>query len=99
MNDIEKAIKWFKLRINGRVAHVIYEALAIDALEKQIPKKVYHFLDSDTFETTCCGIDVTSQDYKYCPECGCSLGDVEEVEAPNDRSHRVFTQSKVNLRR
>lgn len=49
------------------------------AKEKQIPKKVYHFIDDDTFETTCCGIDVTGKDYKYCPECGQLLGDVEEI--------------------
>jgi hypothetical protein len=54
--------------------------LAISALEKQTPKKVYHFLEDDTFETTCCGIDVTNEDYKYCPDCGCLLGEVEEVE-------------------
>lgn len=54
--------------------------IAIEALKKQIPKKVYHFLEDDTFETTCCGIDVSNKDYKYCPECGCLLGEVEEVE-------------------
>jgi hypothetical protein len=57
---------------------------AIDALEKQEPKKVYHFLDDDTFETTCCGIDVTNKDYNYCPNCGCKLGEVEEVEAKDE---------------
>ncbi len=57
---------------------VIY--LSIKALEKQVPKKVYHFLDTDTFETTCCGIDVMSKDYTYCPCCGQLLGEVEEVE-------------------
>ena len=54
--------------------------MAISALEKQIPKKVYHFLEDDTFETTCCGYDVTNQDFDYCPNCGQSLGDIEEVE-------------------
>lgn len=53
--------------------------VAIQALERQIPKKVYHFTDDDTFETSCCGIDVTNKDYKYCPECGQLLGEVEEV--------------------
>ena len=53
--------------------------LAIQALEKQIPKKVYHFTDDDTFETSCCGTDVTNKDYRYCPECGQLLGGVEEV--------------------
>lgn len=52
---------------------------AIQALERQIPKKVYHFTDDDTFETSCCGTDVTNEDYKYCPECGQLLGEVEEV--------------------
>lgn len=52
---------------------------AIQALERQIPKKVYHFIDDDTFETSCCGTDVTNEDYKYCPECGQLLGEVEEV--------------------
>ena len=40
---------------------------------------MYHFTDDDTFETSCCGIDVTNEDYKYCPECGQLLGEVEEV--------------------
>lgn len=53
--------------------------VAIQALKRQIPKKVYHFIDDDTFETSCCGIDVTNEDYKYCPECGQLLGEVEEV--------------------
>ncbi len=53
---------------------------AIRALEKMIPKTVYHFLEDDTFETMCCGIEVTGKDYKYCPECGQLLGDVEEVK-------------------
>ena len=53
--------------------------MAIQALEKQIPKNVYHFTDEDTFETSCCGTDVTNEDYKYCPECGQLLGEVEEV--------------------
>lgn len=52
----------------------------ITALKKQIPMKIYHFIDDDTFETTCCGIDVTGEDYKYCPECGQLLGEVEEIE-------------------
>ena len=49
------------------------------AINKQISKKVYHFIDDDTFETSCCGTDVTNKDYKYCPECGQLLGEVEEV--------------------
>lgn len=59
-----------------REAHKIVK----NALNKQMPKRVNHFLEDDTFETTCCSIDVTSQDYKYCPECGQLLGDVVEVE-------------------
>ena len=54
--------------------------IAIKALEKQIPKKIYHFIDDNTFETSCCGIDVTGEDFKYCPECGQLLGEVEEVK-------------------
>ena len=54
------------------------------AIDKQIPKKVYHFIDDDTFETSCCGIDVTDKEYKYCPECGQLLGEVEEVRENND---------------
>lgn len=57
--------------------------MAIQALEKQIPKKVYHFTDDDTFETSCCGIDVSNEDFKYCPECGQLLGEVEEVREEN----------------
>lgn len=57
----------------------VYE-VAVKALEKQIPKTVYHFTDDDTFETSCCGIDVSNEDFKYCPECGQLLGEVEEVE-------------------
>lgn len=49
------------------------------AIDKQIPKKVYHFIDDDTFETSCCGTNVTNKDYKYCPECGQFLGEIEEV--------------------
>ena len=54
--------------------------MAIKALEKQTPKKIYHFIDDNTFETSCCGIDVTNEDFKYCPECGQLLGEVEEIE-------------------
>lgn len=54
--------------------------IAIKALEKQVPKKVYHFIDDDTFETTCCGTDVTNEDFKYCPNCGSLLGEVEELK-------------------
>ena len=50
------------------------------AINKQIPKKVYHFIDDDTFETSCCAIDVTNEDFKYCPECGQLLGEVEEID-------------------
>ena len=62
---------------------ILYEKaieLAIKALEKQMPKKIYHFIDDNTFETSCCGIDVTNEDFKYCPECGQLLGGVEEIE-------------------
>lgn len=58
--------------------------MAIRALEKQVPKKVYHFIDDDTFETFCCGTDVTNKDFKYCPNCGQKLGEVEEVGATNE---------------
>ena len=51
--------------------------MAIRALEKQVPKKVYHFIDDDTFETTCCGIDVTNEDFKYCPNCGSKMENVD----------------------
>lgn len=54
--------------------------IAIKALEKQMPKKIYHFIDDNTFETSCCGIDVTNEDFEYCPECGQLLGGVEEIE-------------------
>lgn len=54
--------------------------IAIKALEKQIAKEVYHFIDDNTLETSCCGIDVTNEDFKYCPECGQLLGGVEEIE-------------------
>ena len=46
--------------------------------------KVYHFIDDDTFETTCCGTDVTNKDFKYCPNCGQKLGEVEEVGETNE---------------
>ena len=49
------------------------------AVEKQISKKVYHFNEDDTFETTCCGTDISNEDYNYCPVCGQLLGEVEEV--------------------
>lgn len=54
--------------------------IAIQALEKQIPRRVNHFLEDDTFETTCCGTDVTNKYYNYCPECGQRLGEVQEIE-------------------
>lgn len=54
--------------------------MAIQAIEKQIPKKVYHFKEDDTFETSCCGLDVSNEDFTYCPCCGQLLGEVEEVE-------------------
>lgn len=44
------------------------------------PQKVLHFLEDDTFETTCCGTDITNQVYNFCPICGCELGEIEEVE-------------------
>jgi hypothetical protein len=80
MNEIEaieslKALdKMFEESPSGAIEK------AIEALEKQIPKKVYHFLEDDTFETTCCGIDITNEEYTYCPCCGQLLGEVEEVE-------------------
>jgi len=82
MDDIEKAIiamkQLFKYNVYGVDNNDV--RIAIYALEKQIPKKVCHFLDTDTFETTCCGIDVTNEDFDYCPNCGCLLVGVEEVE-------------------
>ena len=54
--------------------------VAMSTLKKQIPKKVNYFLEDDTFETTCCGIDVTNKYYKYCPDCGQLLGEVEVIE-------------------
>lgn len=53
---------------------------AVRSIEKQIPKKVYYFVGDDSFEGTCCGIDLTNKDYKYCPQCGNMLGEVEEVK-------------------
>lgn len=84
---VEKAIEEVQFNmshigLDARAARRVREAkkMAIQALERQIPKKVYHFTDDDTFETSCCGTDVTNKDYKYCPECGQLLGEVEEVE-------------------
>ena len=68
---------------HGRIVIEVKD-MAIKALEKQVPKKVYHFTDDDTFETTCCGIDVTNEDFKYCPNCGQRLGEVEEVGETNE---------------
>lgn len=63
------------------VAEVNYDfTRVVEALKKQVPNKVYHFKDDDTFETTCCGIDVTNEDYNWCPNCGQLLGEVEEIE-------------------
>lgn len=58
--------------------------MGILSLESDLPKKVYHFQDDDTFETTCCGVDITGEDYKFCPECGCELGEIEEVEGEDE---------------
>ena len=82
---IDEAIKQFeeRLQIPDYKTKIpkYYEAmeLAVEVLEKQVPKKVYHFIDDDTFETSCCGTDVTNEDCKYCPECGQLLGEVEEI--------------------
>lgn len=83
---VEKAIEevqfnMSRIGLGARAARRVKEAkkMAIQALERQIPKNVYHFADDDTFETSCCGTDVTNEDYKYCPECGQLLGEVEEV--------------------
>lgn len=83
---VEKAIEevrfnMSRIGLGARAARRVKEAkkMAIQALERQIPRKVYHFADDDTFETSCCGTDVTNEDYKYCPECGQLLGEVEEV--------------------
>lgn len=82
---VDEAIKQFeeRLQIPDYETQIPkhYEAmeLAVEALEKQVPKKVYHFIDDDTFETSCCGTDVTNEDCKYCPECGQLLGEVEEI--------------------
>ena len=82
----QEAIKLFKDRLEltdyRKQAPEYYEAmeLAVKALEKQIPKTIYNFVDDDTFETSCCGIDITDEDYRYCPECGQLLGEIEEVE-------------------
>ena len=82
---VDEAIKQFeeRLQIPDYKTKIpeYYEAmeLAVEVLEKQVPKKVYHFIDDDTFETSCCGTDVTNEDCKYCPECGQLLGEVEEI--------------------
>lgn len=74
---VEKAIEevqfnMSRIGLGARAARRVKEAkkMAIQALERQIPKKVYHFTDDDTFETSCCGADVTNEDYKYCPNYG-----------------------------
>lgn len=64
---------------NGAKIYDEFSQVVTSALEKQIPKEIYHF-DDNTFETSCCGIDVTNEDFKYCPECGQLLGGVEEIE-------------------
>ena len=75
--EIEKDLKLHSKDLSAKYKKVL--RIAIQALERQMPKKVYHFTDDDTFETSCCGTDVTNEDYKYCPECGQLLGEVEEV--------------------
>ena len=83
--EIQKAINHLTMlrRLDSGEKRSLYDD-AISALEKQIPKKVYHFLEDDTFETTCCGYDVTNQDFNYCPNCGQSLGKIEEVEGEDE---------------
>ena len=81
MNEIEKAIEHLKtLKKYDSKDNKIHHDLAIKALNRELAKKVYHFLDDDTFITTCCGTEVTNTDYSFCPNCGCELGEVEEVE-------------------
>lgn len=76
MNDIEKAIEFYKAKSyeEGGIRDR-YTRLAISALEKQMPKKVIKIvrqLDlSNADECPCCGI-VVSRDFiiNYCPKCG-----------------------------
>lgn len=65
---------------DGAKVYDEFSQVVTSALEKQIAKEVYHFIDDNTLETSCCGIDVTNEDFKYCPECGQLLGGVEEIE-------------------
>lgn len=94
MNDLENAIEYFTKDMKSyqclvdnklfpiELAEIYrnHNKAAIQALKKQIPKEVNYFIDDDTFETTCCGTDVTNTDYTYCPNCGCLLGEVVEVK-------------------
>ena len=88
MNDLEELLYCIKTLFEETPLQVTLQRkqmpIVISALEKQIPKKVYHFLEDDTFETTCCGYDVTNQDFNYCPNCGQSLGKIEEVEGEDE---------------
>ena len=46
--------------------------MCIDALEKQIPKKLHKYANG-TEHCACCDYDNTTLRFKYCIECGQSL--------------------------
>lgn len=78
---IDKAIKFAKENVLAYTSEMAeFKVLAIEALEKQKPKKPDYEGDGywdgvlvyDTWICPCCGkeYEVDYDDYKYCPECG-----------------------------
>lgn len=85
--DVKKAIKMFQNLIfleNHKIAENHCRKLAIEALEKQIPKKPDFEGDGyddngnliyDTWICPCCEkqYELDYDDYKFCPDCGQAL--------------------------
>ena len=74
MNDIEKAIEQLDMQIKCTVNTTSIKTckLAIESLEKQIPKKIDH----DYLSCNSCGADLevfARMDIVHCPWCGQKL--------------------------
>lgn len=64
-----------KIGLNNKTAERVREAknMAIQALEKQIPKKVLSTQDKEFALCPCCNGKGLSDKQKYCDNCGCKL--------------------------
>lgn len=64
-----------KIGLNNKTAERVREAknMVIQALEKQIPKKVLSTQDKEFALCPCCNGKGLSDKQKYCDNCGCKL--------------------------